>query len=388
MTQAYNFTKSPKRLGHHAIKWQETEKDAELLPMWVADMDFETFPQITEAIQAFSTQGIYGYSYAPASLFDAIIDWEKKQHGYVIQAEDILLIEGVVPAISISIQAFTAIGDAVIINTPVYPPFARTVEFNDRKLVTNSLVEKAGRFAIDFDKLEADIIEHAVKLYIFCSPHNPGGRVWTVKELQRVAEICRKHGVVLVSDEIHQDLTLFGHQHHSLNTVGDYQAFTIILTSATKTFNIAGLKSAYAIIENETLRQKFKHRQTANNQHEVTTLGMIATETALTTGEPWLQALRPVLEENINFLVDYFAKNAPCLKVMKPEGTYLVWLDFSAYGLSDQQLQEILHDQAKVILNPGINFGAEGSGHARFNVAAPLDSVKIAVQRIAAVLPK
>lgn len=388
MTHHYNFTSAPQRLTHHAVKWQETEKDTELLPMWVADMDFETFPEMTAAIQKFATYDVYGYTYAPDSLFQAIIDWEKAQHGYAVPQEAIVLIEGVVPAISISVQAYTQVGDAVLINTPVYPPFARTVKLNDRQLVTNSLIEVAGQFTIDFEQLEQDIIAHDVKLYIFCNPHNPGGRVWTTEELSGVAEICRKHGVILVSDEIHQDLALFGHQHHSLNTVGDYQDFTIILTSATKTFNIAGLKTAYALIENETLRTKFKTRQTANNQHEVTTLGMIATETALTYGGPWLQALKPVLEENINFLFDYFATYAPEIKVMKPEGTYLVWLDFSAYGFSDTELQKILHDQAKVILNPGIHFGVEGTGHARFNVAAPLETVKIAAQRILAVLPQ
>ncbi|MCJ1977638.1 MalY/PatB family protein [Lactococcus paracarnosus] len=384
----YNFTTAPKRLTNHSVKWQATETDPDLLPMWIADMDFETFPEMTAAIKTFADYGIYGYAYAPKSLYDAIVSWEKSQHHYAIADDDIVLIGGVVPAITIAIQAFTEENDAVLINTPLYPPFARTIKLNNRKLVTNSLVEVAGKFTIDFAQLEKDIVDNDVKLYAFCSPHNPGGRVWTVAELTRIAELCKKYHVTLIADEIHQDLTLFDHQHHSFNTVGDYRDFAIVLTSATKTFNIAGTGTAYALIQNEDLKQKFKARQLMNNQHEVTTLGMLATETALTYGAPWLAALKPVLEENLAFLTDYFASKAPRIKVMQPEGGYLVWLDFSDYGLEDQNLHHLLKADAKVILNEGTNFGVEGVGHARLNIAAPLDHVKLAAERIAAVLPK
>ena len=384
----YNFTTAPKRLTNHSVKWQATETDPDLLPMWIADMDFETFPEMTAAIKTFADYGIYGYAYAPKSLYDAIVSWEKSQHHYAIADDDIVLIGGVVPAITIAIQAFTEENDAVLINTPLYPPFARTIKLNNRKLVTNSLVEVAGKFTIDFAQLEKDIVDNDVKLYAFCSPHNPGGRVWTVAELTRIAELCKKYHVTLIADEIHQDLTLFDHQHHSFNTVGDYRDFAIVLTSATKTFNIAGTGTAYALIQNEDLKQKFKARQLMNNQHEVTTLGMLATETALTYGAPWLATLKPVLEENLAFLTDYFASKAPRIKVMQPEGGYLVWLDFSDYGLEDQNLHHLLKADAKVILNEGTNFGVEGVGHARLNIAAPLDHVKLAAERIAAVLPK
>ncbi|MGX7047340.1 cysteine desulfhydrase [Lactococcus piscium] len=384
----YNFTTAPKRLTTHSVKWQATETDPEILPMWIADMDFETFPEMTAAIKTFADYGIYGYAYAPKSLYDAIVAWEDAQHHYAITADDIVLISGVVPAITVAIQAFTEENDAVLINTPLYPPFARTIKLNNRKLVTNSLVEVAGKFTIDFSQLEKDIVDNDVKLYAFCSPHNPGGRVWTVAELTRIAELCQKYQVTLIADEIHQDLTLFNHQHHSFNTVGDYRDFAIILTSATKTFNIAGTGTAYALIENEDLKRKFKARQLMNNQHEVTTLGMLGTETALTSGAPWLAALKPVLEENLAFLTDYFASKAPRIKVMQPEGGYLVWLDFSDYGLEDKDLHHLLKADAKVTLNEGINFGAEGLGHARLNIAAPLEHVKLAVERIAAALPK
>lgn len=383
----YNFTSAPNRLKNHSVKWQATETDPEVLPMWIADMDFETFPEMSKAVKTFAEYGVYGYAYPAKSLYDAIISWEKQEHNYVVEQEDILLISGVVPAITVAVQAFTNEGDAVLINTPLYPPFARTIKLNHRKLVTNSLVEVNGRFEIDFEQLEKDIVENDVKLYAFCSPHNPGGRVWDKAELIKIAELCKKYDVLLISDEIHQDLTLFDHQHHSFNTVGDYESFAIVLSSATKTFNIAGTGTAFVLIKDEVLKKKFKSQQLANNQHEVTTLGMLATETALRYGKPWLVELKKVLEENVTFLVTYFAQNAPRVKVMKPEGTYLIWLDFSDYGLSDDALYTLFREEAKVILNNGTSFGVEGKGHVRFNVAAPLAHVKQAVERIVAVLP-
>ncbi|MDR1606116.1 MAG: pyridoxal phosphate-dependent aminotransferase [Streptococcaceae bacterium] len=388
MTTQYDFTNAPQRLGNHSVKWRETETDPDLLPMWIADMDFKTFPEMTAAIKKFADYGVYGYAYPAPCLYEAIVAWEKSQHGYSISSDQIILTDGVVPAISLSIQAFTEVGDAVLIHTPLYPPFARSIRLNHRKLVTNPLIEQDGHFVIDFEQLERDIVAHDVKLYAFCSPHNPGGRVWTAAELIKVAELCKKHQVILISDEIHQDLALFGHQHHSINTVGDYGEFAIVLTSATKTFNIAGTKNAFTMIENETLRKKFQRQQLANNQHEVSTLGMLATEVALTSGEPWLKELKQVLETNINFLVEYLAKHAPRVKVMKPEGSYLVWLDFRDYGLSDEALHQLLHDQAKVILNAGASFGPEGKGHARFNTAAPFELIKLAAERIVSVLPE
>ena len=245
-----------------------------------------------------------------------------------------------------------------------------------------------GRFEIDFEQLEKDIVENDVKLYAFCSPHNPGGRVWEKAELIKIAELCKQYDVLLISDEIHQDLTLFNNQHHSFNTVGDYASFAIILSSATKTFNIAGTGTAFVLIEDERLKKKFKTQQLANNQHEVTTLGLLATETALTYGKPWLVELKKVLVENLSYLVTYFEQHAPRVKVMKPEGTYLIWVDFSDYGLSDDVLYSLFRDEAKVILNNGTSFGVEGKGHVRVNIAAPLEHVKQAVQRIVAVLPK
>ena len=385
----YNFQTAPNRLSHHTYKWKETETDPQLLPAWIADMDFEVMPEVKNAIHDYAEQLVYGYTYASDELLQAVLDWEKSEHRYSFDKEDIVFVEGVVPAISLAIQAFTKEGDAVLINSPVYPPFARSVRLNNRKLVSNSLKEENGLFQIDFEQLEKEIVENNVKLYLLCSPHNPGGRVWEREVLERIGHLCQEHQVILASDEIHQDLTLFGHEHVSFNTISpDFKEFAIILSSATKTFNIAGTKNSYAVIENPSLRAQFKHQQLVNNHHEVSSLGYIATETAYRYGKPWLVALKAVLEENIQFAVEYFAKEAPRLKVMKPQGTYLIWLDFSAYGLTDDELFALLHDQAKVILNRGSDYGKEGELHARLNIATPKPLVEEICKRIVHCLPQ
>ena len=378
----YDFTSKPNRLTHYAEKWKKVEADPELLPLWIADMDFEPLPEIRQVIRDYADHHIFGYPYASDSLYQSIIDWEGRQHGYKIERESILLIEGVVPALTVAIQSLTEEGDAVLINTPVYPPFARTIKLNNRQLVTNSLVEVDGVFRIDFDQLEKDIVENQVKLYIFCNPHNPGGRVWSKEELLAIGRLCQKHGVVLVSDEIHQDLTLYGHKHDTFNTVDEnFKDFSIILSSATKTFNIAGTKNSFAIIENPSIRKTFANRQLANNQHEVPTIGLLTTEAAFTYGDEWLTELKNVLEKNIDYVEEYLTSHTR-IKVMKPQGTYLIWLDFSDYQLEHDQLFELLQHQAKLILNDGLSYGKEGKHHARLNAAAPFDVIEEACQRL------
>lgn len=384
----YDFTTLPNRFGQHTYKWKEAETDREVLPAWIADMDFVVLPEIQQAVHDYAEQLVYGYTYASDELIEAVQNWERSQHGYDFKKDALVFIEGVVPAISVAIQAFTKEGEAVLINTPVYPPFARTVKLNNRKLITNSLVEKEGIFEIDFDQLEKDFVEENVKLYVLCNPHNPGGRVWEKEVLEKIGQLCQKHGVLLVSDEIHQDLALFGHKHHSFNTVNpDFKDFSIILSSATKTFNIAGTKNSYAIIENPKLRVAFQKRQLANNQHEISGLGYLATEAAYRYGKDWLEELKEVLENHINFVVDVFEKETK-IKVMKPQGTYLIWLDFSAYNISDEELRKLLRDEAKVILNRGLDFGEEGALHARLNVAMPKTLLEEVCQRIVKAVSK
>ena len=378
----YDFTTLPNRFGHHTYKWKEAETDRQVLPAWIADMDFEVLPEIRQTVHDYAEQLVYGYTYASDGLIEAVQDWEENQHGYTFDKEDLVFIEGVVPAISIAIQAYTKEGEAVLINTPVYPPFARSIKLNNRRLITNSLVEKDGLFEIDFVQLEKDFVEEDVKLYVLCNPHNPGGRVWEKEILEKIGQLCQKYGVLLVSDEIHQDLALFGNKHQSFNTVNeDFKEFSLILSSATKTFNIAGTKNSYAIIENLKLRAAFQKRQLANNQHEISGLGYLATEAAYRYGQDWLIELREVLEDHINYVVDLFAKETK-IKVMKPQGTYLIWLDFSAYDLTEKGLQELLKEEAKVILNRGLDFGEEGAHHARLNVAMPKSVLAEVCRRI------
>ena len=380
----YDFTTLPNRFGHHTYKWKEAETDREVLPAWIADMDFEVLPKIRQTVHDYAEQLVYGYTYASDGLIEAVQNWEEKQHGYRFDKDALVFIEGVVPAISTAIQAFTKEGEAVLINTPVYPPFARSIKLNNRRLITNSLVEKDGLFEIDFDQLEKDFVEEDVKLYVLCNPHNPGGRVWEKEVLEKIGQLCQKHGVLLVSDEIHQDLALFGHKHQSFNTVNEaFKEFSLILSSATKTFNIAGTKNSYAIIENPKLRVAFQKRQLANNQHEISGLGYLATETAYRYGEDWLAELKELIEKHIIYVVDLFGKETK-IKVMKPQGTYLIWLDFSAYDISDEELRKLLRDEAKVILNRGLDFGEEGALHARLNVAMPTSVLEKVCQRIIA----
>ena len=380
----YDFTTLPNRFGHHTYKWKEAETDREVLPAWIADMDFEVLPKIRQTVHDYAEQLVYGYTYASDGLIEAVQNWEEKQHGYRFEKDALVFIEGVVPAISTAIQAFTKEGQAVLINTPVYPPFARSIKLNNRRLITNSLVEKDGLFEIDFDQLEKDFVEEDVKLYVLCNPHNPGGRVWEKEVLEKIGQLCQKHGVLLVSDEIHQDLALFGHKHQSFNTVNEaFKEFSLILSSATKTFNIAGTKNSYAIIENPKLRVAFQKRQLANNQHEISGLGYLATETAYRYGEDWLAELKELIEKHIIYVVDLFGKETK-IKVMKPQGTYLIWLDFSAYDISDEELRKVLRDEAKVILNRGLDFGEEGALHARLNVAMPTSVLEKVCQRIIA----
>ena len=380
----YDFTTLPNRFGHHTYKWKEAETDRQVLPAWIADMDFEVLPEIRQTVHDYAEQLVYGYTYASDGLIEAVQNWEEKQHGYRFDKDTLVFIEGVVPAISTAIQAFTKEGEAVLINTPVYPPFARSIKLNNRRLITNSLVEKDGLFEIDFDQLEKDFVEEDVKLYVLCNPHNPGGRVWEKEVLEKIGQLCQKHGVLLVSDEIHQDLALFGNKHQSFNTVNeDFKEFSLILSSATKTFNIAGTKNSYAIIENPKLRVAFQKRQLANNQHEISGLGYLATEAAYRFGEDWLTELKELIEKHINYVVDVFGKETK-IKVMKPQGTYLIWLDFSAYDISDEEIRNLLRDEAKVILNRGLDFGEEGALHARLNVAMPTSVLEEVCQRIIA----
>jgi cystathionine beta-lyase len=382
----YNFESFPDRKTTYSKKWQEAVTDPDLLPMWVADMDFEALPEITDALQNYVDTMIYGYAYTPDGLLHAICDWQREEHGFEVAPTDIVLFDTVVAGMSLAIQAYTKPGDAILINSPVYPMFEHTIRVNGRRTVANSLLVEGGQFEVDFDTLEKELVDNDVKLYFLCSPQNPGGRVWDGETLRRIADLCVKHDVILVSDEVHQDMALFGNTHHVVTTLGDYASHVVVLSAPMKTFNIAGLKLAYAVIADENLRAKFLACQSANNQNNVATPAMLATEAAYRHGHDWVVQLKQVIEGNVDFVEAFFAERAPKIQVMRPQGTYMMWLDFSAYGLSDEALQDALRHKAKVQMNAGPSFGIEGAGHMRFNVASPLTMVQEACERIVTAL--
>lgn len=382
-----DFDKVQPRTGTNSVKWdaiQEMYHREGLLPLWVADMDFLAPKAVTIALQDAVAKGIYGYSIFPDSLYSAIIDWQQTRHGFSLEKEAILFNSGVVPSLALALQSYTAENDAILIHDPVYHPFADVIKRNNRRLVRTPLLEKNGHFEMDFAAMEQAIVENNIKLFILCNPHNPGGRVWTKEELTTIGLLCQKHHVFVVSDEIHQDIVFAPHRFTSFQTVDpSFTAFSIVLTSATKTFNLAGIKNSMVFIKDPALRKRFVAAQERNVQGEINTFGTVATEAAYREGAPWLEALLPYLSDNAAFIQSFLQAQMPNVRVQMPEGTYLMWLDFSAYGLSDQQLQRILINEAHVVLNQGTIFGPHGSQHMRLNFACSRSILEKALHQIA-----
>lgn len=382
------FEQTIDRHNTQSVKWdsiKENYQEKDLLPMWIADMDFSVLPTVRSAFQEYIEQGIFGYNLTPDSLYQAIIDWQKRRHQFTISKEEILFNSGVVPSLALAVQAYTKKEDAVMIHDPVYPPFAQVIKDNERKLIYQPLLEEQN-FSLDFTAMEKSIIAHQVKLFILCNPHNPGGRLWSKAELKQMGEICQKHGVLVVSDEIHQDIVYQADNFVTFqNAADDFADFSIVLTAATKTFNLAGIKNSMIFIKNSKLRTRFSAVQKRNGQADINTFGMIGTEVAYNTGEDWLDELLVYLKGNIDFASDFLTKKLPKVKFYKPAATYLMWLDFSAYGLSDEALAEKMIHQAKLVLNPGIAFGPHGTQHMRLNLACPRATVVEGLKRMAQV---
>lgn len=381
-----NFDHVYDRKGTNSVKWDAINKmynEDDLLPLWVADMDFRVHQPILDAMSEYINQGILGYTTFPDSLYEAIQTWQKQKHNYIVEKEAILFSSGVVPSVALAIQAYTEVGDAVLIQDPVYHPFAKVINKNKRKLVRHSLIEENGKFRIDFEKMEKAIIANNVKLFVLCNPHNPGGRVWSREELKKMGELCASHHVMVISDEIHQDL-VFPPASFTTFTNADpaFKDFSITLTAATKTFNLAGIKNSMVFIHNAELRAKFVEVQELNQQTEINTIGLIGTEAAYRYGEEWLNELLDYLLENIALVEEFLKKEMPKVEMMKPEGTYLIWLDFSAYDLSDKILETQLIKTGKVVLNSGITFGPRGSQHMRLNIACPKSTLLDGLNRI------
>lgn len=346
-------------------------RPADALPFWVADMDFKTSSYIQDALYKQVEHGIFGYSETKEEYFAAVQGWMKRHHNYDVTEDWLIKTPGVVFALAMCVKAYTNPGDAVLIQQPVYYPFSEVIEDNGRKLVSNDLVlGEDGQYHIDFEDFEEKIQKYKIRLFLFCSPHNPGGRVWTREELTKIGDICVRNHVIVASDEIHEDFA-FRRPHTVFATVRpEFADISITCTSPSKTFNLAGLQTSNNFIPNPELRQKFQHEVDAAGYSQLSVMGLIATRAAYNQGEEWLTAVKRYIQDNIEYTVNTI-NHIPGLSTVKPDGTYLIWFDCRGLGLNTQQLDDfILHD-AKLWLDSGAIFGPCGEGFQRINVACP-----------------
>lgn len=357
----------------------------DVLPMWVADMDFKTPQAIIDALVNTSLHGIYGYSESREDYIEILQAWFKRRFSWEISGEWVVKTPGVVYAVATAIRGLTEVNDSVLIQEPVYYPFKESIEVNNRKTVINELVYSDGKYSIDFADFEAKIIDNKVKLFILCSPHNPVGRVWTKDELIRLGEICLKHDVLVVSDEIHADFTYEKNVHSVFTKLDErFRENSIVCTSPTKTFNLAGLQISNIIIENHKLRHRFKKEMSRSGYSQLNLFGIEACKAAYAYGDAWVDELIEYLKGNLEFMTRYFSEHLPKIKVVRPEGTYLVWMDFSDLNLTDQQIQDKMVNVAKLWLDHGTMFGASGKGFQRINIACPKAVLEQALKQLVA----
>ncbi|HCA21458.1 MAG TPA: aminotransferase [Lachnospiraceae bacterium] len=344
----------------------------DVLPLWVADMDFKISSYIQDALQLQVEHGIYGYTETAKDYYDAVAGWMKRHHDWDIEGYKIIKTPGVVPAIGAAINAFTEKGDAVLIQQPVYYCFNEVIELSGRRVVSNDLVLKK-RYEIDLEDFERKIVEEKVKLFLLCNPHNPGGRVWTSDELKNIARICKKHNVVVFSDEIHEDIVYSGHKHTVFATVSEEaEDITLTATSPGKTFNISGLQIGNIIIKNRKLATEFKRSVNGiMGYSQANAPGITACRAAYLHGDEWYKAMLSYVEDNLNYLVEFLKTELPEVKLIIPEATYLVFLDLRGLGLSSEARRELIVDKAKLWLDSGEIFGKLGSGFERINIACP-----------------
>ncbi len=382
----YNFDEVIDRSGTNAYKLDLREKifgDSDVLPLWVADMDFRVPNEVLNAITTRVNHPIFGYSIRNQSFEKSVVGWLNRWHNWRVEPSSIIFAPGVVPSLVVSILAFSEPGDEVVIQTPVYPPFYSVVNDNNRVLVENKLVNSNGYYSIDFDALERQLASSKCKLFILCNPHNPVGRVWTKEELLRIGMLCLKHNVIIVSDDIHADLTLFGHKHTPIASLSsDLAQITISCFAPSKTFNIAGLSSSIIQSNNAHLVNELRKKINGLQIHMGNLFGNIALEAAYNHGEVWLSQLITYLEGNINYVIDFLNLHFPELKVFKPEATYLLWINFSAWNLSQSDLKKFLITKAKIGLNDGLSFGEDGRGFMRMNIASPRSILEKAMTQL------
>lgn len=378
----YDFDEIISRRGTNSVKW-DTADDAEVLPMWVADMDFRTAPAIIDALAKRVQHGAFGYAKVPQAYFDAVIAWFQKKHNFSVQSDWILYTSGVVPALSAIIKALTNPGDKVIIQTPVYNCFFSSIRNNRCEISVNELIYKNGTYSIDFEDLEKKAADPKAKLLLLCSPHNPVGRVWTREELQRIGEICLRNNVIVVSDEIHCDFVFPGHTHISFASVSDeFSLNSVTCTAPSKTFNLAGIQVANIITENEDMRSKIDKALNINEVCDINCFAVEALIAAYTQADDWLEELKKYLYDNYLTLSEYFKQYLPHLPILPLEATYLVWVDCSALKQTSKEIIETLLAKEKLWVNEGSMYGDAGEGFIRINIATQRERLMHGLEKI------
>jgi len=382
----YNFDNPPSRNGSNAEKYTARSRlfgRQDVLPFWVADMEFATAPSVLDALAARMAHPVYGYTSVPKSLPVTISAWNSKRHGISFAPESLTLVTGVMSAVLATLSILSAPGDGIVVQTPLYPPLMQTVLGNHRLLLENQLTLSDGRYRMNFIELERMFTLHQPKVFLLCSPHNPVGRVWERDEIDYLVKLTSHYGVYLVSDEIHADIVFSPHRHISaLSYAKEHGSRIMMLNSASKSFNIAGLNTAYAVIPDQTLRKMFRRQLQRMNLYGVNIFGMTALEAAYSGGEEWLEALMDYLSANRKYMRDRLTRELPDLDHYSPDGTYLYWLDFNSLGLSPAEIRMKLIDEAGVGLNDGITFSQSHAGFWRFNFAVPRSMLTEGLGRI------
>ena len=385
-----NFDKVINRKNTRCLKYDFAERRGmpkDVLPLWVADMDFETSSYVEDALVERAKEGIFGYSEVQTPYFEIVRDWMKKHHDWDVQEKWLIKTPGIVMALAMAVKAYTKPGEGVLLQLPVYYPFSEVIKDNGRNVVSNTLyLGEDNRYHIDFENFERKIIEENIKLFFLCNPHNPVGRVWSKQELTQIGDICVKHGVIVVSDEIHQDFVFKGKHTVFASLKKEYEDISITCTSPSKTFNLAGLMMSNIFIANRELRHNFRRELDAAGISQLGIMGLVACEAAYKNGEVWYQAMLSYVKENIAFTKEFVEKNLSGVTMIDLEGTYLVWLDFRKTGLSVDELEHRVIHKAKLWLDSGKIFGECGIGFQRINVACPRSILEDALNRIKAAI--
>ena len=382
----FHFDRITKRENTDCVKYDLRSAHGmgdDVLPLWVADMDFECAPAIKERLAKIVSHNVYGYTFSPEAYYEAVMGWYEKHFGFKSKKEWIITSPGIVFALAMAVNAYTEPGDGVLIQRPVYHPFSHVITENGRRIVNSPLRYENGRYEIDFEDFERCASREDVRLFLLCSPHNPAGRVWTKEELVRLEEICLANDVIVVSDEIHSEFVLEGRTHHVLLSLGErYRRNAIVCTAPSKSFNIAGLQCSNLFIPDKDLREKFEKQIKKCFAPELNIMGQASCQAAYEEGEEWLEAVKAYILDNLLYMEAYIRENIPQITMVHPEGTYLAWLDLNRLGLSDDERKDLIEKKARLWLNDGAMFGPEGRGFERVNAACPRQVLEEALERL------